>query len=591
MAQIIRKLNVLLDRKQKYAMAGLMALMVIGAFLQTAGIGLLVQAVSVIIDPAAVENNGIVRSFYRFLGCEDFQAFSVTVMALLVAVFAVKNGFLFIQQKLTFAFVYTNQFRTSQRMLCNYLRRGYEFYLDADTAVVQRSITSDVNNMYALILALLQLMSDGVVSLFVVGYCLMTNGVMTVLLAVSLVLLMAAVKKVLKPIMHKAGEDNQNYYSSLFKWISQTVQGIKEVKITCKEQYFVDEYRRCGKGYVDAVQRYSLYNNVPKLLIETVCIGVMMGYMIVLTVTGASTENMLEVLSTLAAAAFVLLPAVNRINNQINSIAYFEPFFMGVSDNLQEEIDDDKVDMSFAAADQDKLPLKDSIELRDITYAYPNTEKLIFDHADLTVKVGSAVGIVGTSGAGKSTIVDVLLGLLETKGGGVYADGVDVKTQYRGFLKNIGYIPQMIFMLDDTIRRNVAFGVHDEAIDEARVWEVLREAQLDEFVRSLPEGLDTGIGERGIRLSGGQRQRIGIARALYYDPEVLILDEATSALDNDTEAAIMAAINRLQGRKTLVIIAHRLQTIGKCDVVYRVEDGKVVPERQTPRAEEGHTCS
>ena len=580
MAQIIRKLNVLLDRKQKYAMAGLMALMVVGAFLQTAGIGLLVQAVSVIIDPAAVEKNGIVRGFYQLLGCGDFQTFSVTVMALLVAVFAVKNLFLFVQQKLTFAFVYTNQFRTSQRMLCNYLRRGYEFYLDADTAVVQRSITSDVNNMYALILALLQLMSDGVVSLFVVGYCLMTNGVMTVLLAVSLVLLMAAIKKVLKPIMHKAGEDNQNYYSSLFKWISQTVQGIKEVKIICKEQYFVDEYRRCGKGYVDAVQRYSLYNNVPKLLIETVCIGVMMGYMIVLTVTGASTENMLEVLSTLAAAAFVLLPAVNRINNQINSIAYFEPFFMGVSDNLQEEIDDDKVDMSFAAREQEKLPLKDSIELRDITYAYPNTEKLIFDHARLTIKVGSAVGIVGTSGAGKSTIVDLLLGLLETKGGGVYADGVDVRTAYRGFLKNIGYIPQMIFMLDDTIRRNVAFGVHDEAIDEARVWEVLREAQLDEFVRSLPEGLDTGIGERGIRLSGGQRQRIGIARALYYDPEVLILDEATSALDNDTEAAIMAAINRLQGRKTLVIIAHRLQTIEKCDVVYRVEDGKVALERQ-----------
>ena len=578
MAQIIRKLNVLLDRKQKYAMAGLMALMVIGAFLQTAGIGLLVQAVSVIIDPAAVEKNGIVRSFYRFLGCEDFQTFSVTVMALLVAVFAVKNGFLFVQQKLTFAFVYTNQFRTSQRMLCNYLRRGYEFYLDADTAVVQRSITSDVNNMYALILALLQLMSDGVVSLFVVGYCLMTNGVMTVLLAVSLVLLMAAVKKVLKPIMHKAGEDNQNYYSSLFKWISQTVQGIKEVKIICKEQYFVDEYRRCGKGYVDAVQRYSLYNNVPKLLIETVCIGVMMGYMIVLTVTGASTENMLEVLSTLAAAAFVLLPAVNRINNQINSIAYFEPFFMGVSDNLQDEISDNKVDISFAT-DEEKLPLRRAIELKDIVYAYPNTDKLIFDHASLTIPIGTSVGIVGTSGAGKSTIVDILLGLLEVQEGSICADGAEVKSRYRNWLKNIGYIPQMIFMLDDTIRRNVAFGVHDENIDEERVWEVLREAQLDEFVRELPEGLDTGIGERGIRLSGGQRQRIGIARALYYDPEVLILDEATSALDNDTEAAIMDSINRLHGRKTLVIIAHRLQTIEKCDLVYRVENGQAIAQR------------
>lgn len=579
MAQILKKLNVLLDKKQKRTMVGLMFMMVIGAFLQTAGVGLLVQVVSVIVDPQAVEKSGIVKGFYDFLGCKDFQSFSVTVMVLLIVTFAVKNLFLFVQQKLTFAFVYTNQFRTSERMMRNYLRRGYEFYLNADTAVVQRNITSDVNNMYALILALLQLLSDGVVSLFVVGYCLMTNGLMTVILAVSLLALMTVIKKVLKPIMYKAGKDNQDYYSSLFKWISQTVQGIKEVKITCKEQHFVEEYRKCGKGYVNAVQRYSLYNNVPKLLIETACIAVMMCYMIVLTVTGTSTENMLEVLSTLAAAAFVLLPAVNRINNQINSIAYFEPFFMGVSDNLQEEIEDNKVDMSFATDEEEKLPLKHSIELKDIVYAYPNTEKLIFDHAELTVPIGSAVGIVGTSGAGKSTIVDILLGLLEVKKGVIYADGVDVKNHYRKWLKNIGYIPQMIFMLDDNIRRNVAFGVADDKIDEDRVWAVLKEAQLDEFVRSLPEGLDTGIGERGIRLSGGQRQRIGIARALYHDPEVLILDEATSALDNDTEAAIMDSINRLHGKKTLIIIAHRLQTIEKCDLVYRVENGKAALER------------
>ncbi len=579
MLQIIKKLRILLDKKQKRAMAGLVVLMIIGAFLQTAGVGMLVQAVNVVIDPQVLEKSGLVRRFYDFLGCRDFRSFSITVMVLLVVTFAVKNFFLFVQQKLTFAFVYTNQFATSERMMRNYLRRGYEFYLNADTAVVQRNITSDVNNMYALILALLQLLSDGVMSLFVVGYCLMTNGVMTVLLAVSLVLLMVLIKSILKPIMYKAGKDNQDYYSGLFKWISQTVQGIKEVKVTGKEQYFVDEYRRCGSGYVNAVQRYSLYNNVPKLLIETVCIAVMMGYMIALTLLGTATENMLEVLSTLAAAAFVLLPAVNRINNQINSIAYFEPFFMGVSDNLQDEISDTKVDMSFAADEEEKLPLCRSIELKDIVYAYPNTDKLIFDHADLTIPIGASVGIVGTSGAGKSTIVDILLGLLEVKGGSIRADGVDVKDRYRNWLKNIGYIPQMIFMLDDTIRRNVAFGVHDEKIDENRVWEVLREARLDEFVKTLPEGLDTGIGERGIRLSGGQRQRIGIARALYYDPEVLILDEATSALDNDTEAAIMDSINRLHGRKTLVIIAHRLQTIEKCDLVYRVENGQAVVER------------
>ena len=579
MKQILKKLNVLLDGKQKRKMGGLIFLMVIGAVLQTAGVGMLVQVVTVVIDPQAVEKSGLVRSVYGWFGFSDYKSFSVLVMAMLIVVFAVKNAFLFLQQKLTFAFVYTNQFRTSERMMRNYLRRGYEFYLNADTAVVQRSITSDVNNMYALILALLQLLSDGVVSVFIVAYCLSKSGSMTLLLAAVMVLLMLVVKKVLKPIMYQAGKDNQDYYSSLFKWISQTVQGIKEVKVAGKEQYFVDEYRKCGKGYVDAVQKYSLYNNIPKLLMETACVAVMMGYMIVLTVSGRSTGDMLEILSTVAAAAFVLLPCVNRINNQINSIAYFEPFFMGVSDNLQDEITGEKVDLSFATDEDEKLPVKEKIELRDITYAYPNTDRLIFDHADMTIPVGASVGIVGTTGAGKSTVVDILLGLLQVRGGAICVDGADVRSNYRKWLKNIGYIPQMIFMLDDTIRSNVAFGVTKDKIDEKRLWEALREAQLDEFVKTLPEGLETGIGERGIRLSGGQRQRIGIARALYYDPEVLIMDEATSALDNDTEKAIMDSINRLQGKKTLIIIAHRLQTIEKCDMVYRVQDGKAVLER------------
>lgn len=579
MKQILKKLNVLLDGKQKRTMAGLLVLMVIGAVLQTAGVGMLVEVVTVVIDPETVQKSGLVKSVYDALGFDDYSAFSVMVMSMLIVVFVVKNLFLFLQQKATFAFVYTNQFRTSERMMRNYLRRGYEFYLNADTAVVQRSITSDVNNMYALILALLQLVSDGIVSLFIVVYCLSRSGAMTILLAVVLLLLMFVIKRVLKPIMYKAGKDNQDYYSGLFKWISQTVQGIKEVKVAGKEQYFVDEYQKCGRGYVEAVQKYSLYNNIPKLLIEVACVAVMMGYMIVLTLSGKSTGDMLEILSTVAAAAFVLLPCVNRINNQINSIAYFEPFFMGVSDNLQDEITGENIDMSFASDEEEKLVVRDEIALRDITYAYPNTEKLIFDHAEMTIPIGASVGIVGASGAGKSTVVDILLGLLETRTGTVLADGNDVKDNYRRWLKNIGYIPQMIFMLDDTIRSNVAFGVAAEKIDEERVWEVLKEASLDEFVRSLPEGLDTGIGERGIRLSGGQRQRIGIARALYHDPEVLILDEATSALDNDTESAIMESINSLHGRKTLIIIAHRLQTIEKCDMIYRVEDGKCVLER------------
>ncbi len=579
MIQIIRKMNKLLDGKQKRSMAGLIFLMVIGAFLQTAGVGLLVSVVNLVIDPQAVEDSRLAGALYDLLGGGSYKRFAILVMSLLILTYVLKNVFLYIQYKLMYAFVYTNQFRTSERLMRNYLRRGYEFYLNADTAVVQRSITSDVNNMYALILALLQLLSDSVVTVFVVTYCLWTNGVMTIIMGLALGILMLAIKKILKPILFKAGKDNQDYYSGLFKWISQTVQGIKDVKISGKENYFLEEYRKCGKGYVEAVQKYSLYNNIPKLLIETVCVTILVGYMMVQVLSGVSTEEMMAVLSTLAAAAFVLLPCVNRINNQINSLAYFEPFFMGVADNLQDEISGEKVDFTDFKKSVEKLPVKEAIRMKDITYAYPNSDRLIFDHADLEIPVGKSVGIVGVTGAGKSTVVDILLGLLKVREGKILADNTDIMTNYRGWLKNVGYIPQMIFMLDDTIRQNVAFGVPKEEIDEARVWEVLREAQLDEFVRSLPEGLDTGIGERGIRLSGGQRQRISIARALYADPEVLILDEATSALDNDTEAAIMESINRFQGRKTLLIIAHRLQTIEKCDMVYRVVNGKIERER------------
>lgn len=579
MVRILKKLSVLLDKKQKTSMVGLIFMMIIGAALQTAGVGMIVPVVTTVMDSGAIEGDGMAHTLYQLLGGGSAQRFTVIIMLLLIAVFVIKNIFLYVQQKLTLSFVYTNQFRTSERMMKNYLRRGYEFYLNADTAVVQRSITSDVNNMYALILAILQLLSDGIVFVFLVTYCFSQDVGMTVLIAVVLIALLVLIKKVLKPIMYKAGVDNQNYYSGLFKWISQTVQGIKEVKIAGKEQYFVSEYVKCGKGYVDAVQRYSLYNSIPRLLIETVCVMCMIGYMLFMVISEVSPENMLNVITAFAAAALVLLPCVNRVNNQINSISYFEPFFMGVSDNLQDEINGENIDLSFAAESEEKLPVRDKIELKDITYAYPNTDKLIFDHAHLTIPVGASVGIVGTSGAGKSTVVDILLGLLEVRTGEILADGVNVKEHYRAWLKNVGYIPQMIFMLDDTIRKNVAFGVPEEELDEERLWEVLREAQLDEFIKTLPEGLDTGIGERGIRLSGGQRQRIGIARALYNNPEVLILDEATSALDNDTEAAIMESINRLHGKKTLIIIAHRLQTIEKCDIVYRVENGRASMER------------
>ena len=612
MSKILKKLNKLLDEKQKRFMVVLVVMMLIGACLETASVGVVIPVITVLMDADAVpdtdgasveaeqtdveqesvkvsetedagtkKTNEIVSVIYRILGSPAKQTFIVIIMSSLIVLFVVKNLFLFLQQKVLYHFVYTNQFRTSERMMKNYMRRNYEYYLNADTAVIQRSITSDVNNMYALILSLLQLLSESIVFVFLAVVLFIAEPMMTLMISTLLIVTLFIIKVVLKPVMRKAGEDNQNYYSNLFKWISQSVTGIKEVKIGAKEAYFVDEYIRCGKGYVDAVQKYTLYNNIPRLLIETVSVAAMVLYMMILILQGQDTSNMMAIVGAFGIAVMRLMPCANRINNQLNNIAYFEPFLMGVSDNLQDEIGGERTDMTDLMPVKEKLPVKDKIEMKDICYHYPNTDVQIFDHAELTIPVGSSIGIVGASGAGKSTIVDVLLGLLKMQQGTITADGQDVmdKKNYRQWLKNVGYIPQTIFMLDDTIRKNVAFGIPEEEFDEERVWKALKEAQLDTFVRGLEDGLETGIGERGVRLSGGQRQRIGIARALYEDPEVLILDEATSALDNDTESAIMDSINRFQGEKTLIIIAHRLQTIEKCDMVYRVEGGKIRKER------------
>lgn len=582
--KIFKKLMVLLSKEQKRFMILLIFLILIGAILEAGSITLVFPVIATIIEPKAVEN-GVVGDIYNFLHMNSANQFIVVVMLGLIVAFILKNVFLFFQQKILLRFIYTNQFRTSERMMKNYLRKDYEYYLNADTSVIQRNITSDVNNMYAYILALLQLISEVVVFLALGGVLLVTDFVMTLIIASVMILTLYLIKAIIKPVMVKAGEENQSFYSGLFKWISQTVQGIKEVKIAGKEQYFIDEYNKCGNGYVRAVQKYNLFNSTPRLLIETICIICMVGYLIAIVLLGRDVAEITPVISVFALAAMRLMPCANRINNHLTNLSYFEPFLLGVSDNLQEEIRDingNKIeyeDKAFQSDSAEKLPVHEKIELKGITYAYPNTDTLIFDNADLTIPVGKSIGIVGSSGSGKTTIVDILLGLLNLKSGRIFADGVDIQTNYYGWLKNVGYIPQTIFMLDDTIRRNIAFGVPEEKIDNDKVMKVLKEAQLDQFVLNLPEGLETGIGERGIRLSGGQRQRIGIARALYNDPEMLILDEATSALDNDTEAAIMESINYFQGKKTLVIIAHRLQTIEKCDFVFRVANGKIERER------------
>lgn len=568
-----------MDKKQKRQMFGLIILMLIGAILETTSITLILPVVTAVIQPDIMTRYQIVADVCAFLHIESQIQFTVICMVAMILMFIAKDLFLFWEYRCMYRFVFNNQFQTAERLLRSYVNKDYEYFLNAETAVIQRSITADINNMYTLVLAMLQLASEIIVFAFLGILLFVMDPMMTLTLVALLIVTLIVIKSIIKPIMNRTGKANQDYGAKMYEWITETVTGIKEVKVSAKEQFFIGQYLIQGKGYVNAMQTYSMFANTPKLLIEAVCIAGMIGYMLVLVLTGKDVSEMIPVISAFAMAAVRLMPSASRINNQLTQISFCEPFFHNVSDNLLDDISEEKIDLSYAVDAKEKLPVTKEINLKGITYKYPGTDKYIFDHADLTIPVGAAIGIVGGSGAGKTTIVDIILGLLKLEEGQILADGVPVNEHYREWLKNIGYIPQMISLLNTDVRHNIAYGLKDEDIDEAKLAHAIEEAQLEQFVENLPEKENTGIGERGIRISGGQRQRIGIARALYDDPEVLILDEATSALDNETEAAIMESINRLHGKKTLIIIAHRLQTIEKCDMVFRVEGGKILRER------------
>ena len=368
----------------------------------------------------------------------------------------------------------------------------------------------------------------------------------------------------------------------MYKWLIQGITGIKEIKVGGKEDFFRDNFEISGKKYISAEKWRTVFSNIPRLMIEMVSVCSTLAFIAFMIYKGREIETLVPTLGAFAMAAMKLMPSANRIVAGINQVVFQLPSLNKLLEDIEMFEEDEKKYSSYRKNNSDKalkaLTFNDKIELKNITYSYQNSDRLILDKANMIIPIGKSIGIVGASGSGKTTAVDILLGILLAKEGEVLTDGINVMEHYSEWLSNIGYIPQSIFMLDDDIKSNVAFGVKKEEQDEERVWEALREAQLESFVRGLKDGIHTQIGERGMRLSGGQKQRIGIARALYSNPAVLVFDEATSALDSETEAAVMSSINSLHGKKTMIIIAHRLQTIKECDMVYRVGDGKIVEE-------------
>lgn len=573
---IFKKLNYILDKKQKINIVVLAVMIFIGGILETLSISAMLPVVWVIIDAESVQQNKYCQWIMELLHIQNMQGFIIMLLVALMIMYILKNAYLLLLTSEQNRFISVNRNRLISQVLREFLNRPYEFYLDADIPTVFRLTDSDIPNVFGILMAIISLASEVVVFVLICGVLIVTDWKLVLVLIFISGIVTLVLFKVLKPKLNSLGMTNQAIQSRIAKWRIQAIYGIKDVKVLHRESFFADNYESNGKIGAKLNQKYAIINALPRILIETIFMVSILGYLVVCVALGDDMTQMLPTLTAFGLAAVRLLPCVNRINTYLTDISYFRPCLDYVYENMNINEISKKTNQTLLPVDETKtMELRNRIELKDIVYAYPNTDTLIFNHADMEIPYGKSIGIMGPSGAGKSTIVDILLGLLKVHEGQILCDGDNVFENYPAWLAQIGYIPQSIYLVDEPIRNNIAFGIADDEIDDNRIWQVLEEAQLKEFIQTLPEGLDTAIGDRGVRLSGGQRQRLGIARALYHNPEILVFDEATSALDNETEAAVMEAINSFHGKKTMVIIAHRLNTIEKCDMIYKVEGGKI----------------
>ncbi|MDE6990141.1 MAG: ABC transporter ATP-binding protein/permease, partial [Lachnospiraceae bacterium] len=504
----------------------------------------------------------------------------VLLAVVLIVIYILKNSYVTIMCSLQYRFIYNNQQRLSVRMVESYMQQDYLFHVSRNVAEFQRNIVNDVNGFYTVTLNALQFLAEFSVSVVLVIFLLVQDWVSTLAVASLLFLFMGFFTLFVRKVLVRIGEESRQAYFLVTKWLLQAFSGIKEIKVANKERFFITNYDKNYRDRARIQRQQSMLTYLPKPVMETVCIcSLMIAMIIKIVVVKSDITSFVTTLSVFAVAAFRMLPSFNKITGYISGMMFNKPSIDAVYNDLR-EIEQLMARRTADHEDTVKVKLGTAIRLDRVSFRYPKAEKWILKNASLEISKNTSVALIGASGAGKTTAADLILGILEPQEGAVMIDGTDIRKCMTSWHEDVGYIPQTIYLMDDSIRANIAFGIPEAEIDDAAVGKALQEAQLDRFVHALPEGADTVIGDRGVKLSGGQRQRIGIARALYRNPSVLILDEATSALDNETEKEVMEAIDGLHGTRTLIVIAHRLSTIKKCDRIYEVENGVFVEKRK-----------
>lgn len=567
--KLARQFWKILAPAQKRATVGLFGLMILSTLFEMLGLGLILPGLTILSGVKPSKEPGWTTSALAALGNPTRMQLIAWGALGLLGIYLTKAAVVLVATYRQAGFVRQLDRDICERLFRTYLTQPWATHLRRNSAEIIRNITS-VAGIADACASTLNAAAEAMI-LTGVGFVLLwIDPVATIVVGSLAAVSTWVLDRVFSRRSRRWGELRHEHHGRLMKTVQEGLGGVKDAKMRGCEEHFVEEFSRHADTVARVCQRQAFVFVVPRLWHELVGVAALCLLTLILRWQGKPLEAFIPTLGVFAAAGFRMLPSVNRLSNALQLMNYWGPTVETTAAELARE------KCVEPAGGGQALPFSDRIVLDGVGFAYEGSATRALDGVDLVVPHGSAVGIVGSSGAGKSTLVDVILGLLVPSEGRVFVDGVDLAGRERKWRRSVGYVPQSIYLCDDTIRANVAFGLAADEIDDEVVARAIRAAQLDEFVAELPDGLDTLVGERGVRLSGGQRQRIGIARALYHDPQVLVLDEATSALDTETERGVMQAVEALHGAKTLVIVAHRLSTVANCDVLYRLEKGCIV---------------
>lgn len=571
MKKMVAELRYILDRKQKIGLILMLFVIGIGTVLELLGVTMIMPFIEVVMDPGAIQRKSYLRFLYEMFGLSSDVEFMVFLAISLIVIYIVKNVYLCLMYNLQYHFTFSNQRKIAYKMLKCYMEQPYVFHRSHNSADLIRNVSVDTNMLFLGVLAILQLLTEGMVCIALGIFLFIQDKTITVGVAVILGGFLLIFGKGFKRYLSRIGNEDRKYNAGITKWLLQSFGGIKETKVMDREAFFLRNFDENFKNYASCERTYRFLQVAPRPIMEAVCVSALLAVIVFKLLRGTHSTYFVSTLSVFAIAAFRLLPSINRIANYMSVIMFNKPAVDAVYHDLKQIEELEKTGYRCEKAEK-ALSLEKEISIEKVSFHYPDGDTDVLKDVNFAIAKNTSVALIGPSGAGKTTLADIILGALEPTSGSVKVDGVNIAAHMAAWHKNLGYIPQTIYLMDDTIRNNIAFGLPQQEIDEEKIWKALEQAQLKDFIASLDKGLDTEIGEGGVRLSGGQRQRIGIARALYNDPEVLVLDEATSALDNETESAVMEAIDRLSGKKTLIIIAHRLSTIKNCNVVYEIKN-------------------